>query len=103
MRALRRSWGHPLLVLYAADNATAASRVGIVAGRRVGKAVVRNRVKRRVREAVRARLPRLRGGKDLVWIARPASATATYAEIVAAVDDLLGRSRLLGNLAGAKQ
>jgi ribonuclease P protein component len=69
----------------------------------VGQAVVRNRVKRRVREAVRARLPRLRGGKDLVWIARPASATATYTEIVAAVDELLGRSRLLGNLAGAKQ
>ena len=103
MRARRKSWAHPLLVLYVAPNAGGPTRVGVVVGRRVGKAVTRNRVKRRVREAVRARYAVLPGGLDLVWIARPASATADYGEIVAAVEQLLRRARLLrdGELAPA--
>ena len=95
VRAGRRSWAHPLLVLYAAENGTGTSRVGIVTGRRIGKAVTRNRVKRRVREAVRARYPALSEGVDLVWIARPPSATADYGAIDAAVEQLLRRARLM--------
>ncbi|HWP28147.1 MAG TPA: ribonuclease P protein component, partial [Chloroflexota bacterium] len=52
VRAQRRSWAHPLLVLYAAENGLRMSRIGVIVGRQVGKAVVRNRVKRRIREAV---------------------------------------------------
>ncbi|HZU07366.1 MAG TPA: ribonuclease P protein component [Chloroflexota bacterium] len=95
VRAQRRSWAHPLLVLYAAENGLRMSRIGVIVGRQVGKAVVRNRVKRRIREAVRLRYPALVEGMDLVWIARPASATADYAQIAAAVEQLLRRARLL--------
>jgi len=55
-------------------------RVGVVAGRRVGGAVVRNRVKRRLREAL-ARAE-LRDGTDYVVVAFPGAATATYEEIL---------------------
>lgn len=95
VRALRRSWGHPLLVLYAAPNDGQATRLGISVGKRVGKAVIRNLVKRRVREAVRHRLPELRPGVDLIFIARVPAATAAWPDLAGAVDELLRRARVL--------
>jgi ribonuclease P protein component len=53
------------------DDGTAAIRVGFTATRRIGGAVVRNRAKRRLREAARLTLPALaRSGCDYVLIAR---------------------------------
>jgi ribonuclease P protein component len=95
VRAMRRSWGHPLLVLYVAPNDTQATRLGISVGKRVGKAVVRNRVKRRVREAVRHRYADVLPGHDLVFIARAPAATAEWPALRDATDDLLRRARLL--------
>ena len=94
VRARRRSWAHPLLVLYVAENELDVTRVGLVVGRRIGKAVTRNRVKRRLREAVRLRYPALASGLDLVLIARPPVASADYAAISLAVDDLVRRARV---------
>jgi ribonuclease P protein component len=84
------------LVLYAAprDGEDGPSRSGFVVGRRIGNAVARNRVKRRLREAVRARYAGLASGFDLVWIARPPIATAEFAAIGAGVDEVLRRARL---------
>jgi ribonuclease P protein component len=95
VRAVRRSWGHPLLVLYVAPNDEPTTRLGISVGKRVGKAVVRNRVKRRVREAVRHRHTDLLPGFDLVFIARAPAATADWPALRAAADELLQRSRVL--------
>jgi ribonuclease P protein component len=81
--------------LYAAPNEGGPMRAGFVVGRRLGKAVTRNRVKRRLREAVRALYPRLAEGMDLVWIARPPLATADYATLAGAVEQVLRRARLL--------
>ena len=95
VRAMRRSWGHPLLVLYVAPNDGEATRLGISVGKRVGKAVVRNGVKRRVREAVRYRLPELLPGHDLVFIARAPAADASWPALRDATEDLLRRARML--------
>jgi ribonuclease P protein component len=95
VRAQRRSWGHPLLVLYVAPNDVQTTRLGISVGRRVGNAVVRNRVKRRVREAVRHRHAELAPGHDLVFIARAPAATAEWPALRDAAEDLLRRARLL--------
>src|SRR5829696_2395957 len=95
VRAMRRSWGHPLLVLYAAPNDGQVTRLGISVGRRVGKAVVRNQVKRRVREAVRHRYPDVLPGHDLVFIARAPAATADWPALRDAADDLLRRAKLI--------
>jgi ribonuclease P protein component len=95
VRAMRRSWGHPLLVLYVAPNDGQATRLGVSVGKRVGKAVVRNQVKRRVREAVRDRYADLLPGHDLVFIARAPAATAAWPELRAAADALLRRARIL--------
>jgi ribonuclease P protein component len=56
-----------------------ATRTGIVTSRRIGKAVVRNRVRRRLREIVRQARPVLRDGLWLVLVAKPPAARATYA------------------------
>ena len=87
-----RSWAKPLAVLWVRPNGTDTSRVGFSVSRRVGKAVVRNRVKRRLRELVRRmQLPE---GWDMVFIARAPAASATFAELRCAVEDVTGRARV---------
>jgi ribonuclease P protein component len=87
-----RGWPHRLVVLYAAANELGRTRIGITVSSRVGNAVVRNRVRRRLREAVRARLDRLVSGNDVLLVARPASAQASWPELNAALDSVLLKS-----------
>jgi len=94
VRSDGRAWSHPLLVLCAYANGLAHSRFGFVVGRRIGKAAVRNLVKRRLREATRARLPGIEAGWDVVMIARPAIVHAQFVEVVRALDWLLSRAGL---------
>lgn len=89
-----RGWPDPLLVLYAAPNELGVTRVGITASRRVGKAVVRNRVRRRIREALRLRYTALARGYDLVVVVRPASAQASWHDLQVALERVLTRARL---------
>ena len=69
-------------------------RFGVVAGKKVGGAVQRNRVRRLIREALRQRLPSVRRGAHAVWVARPAAARASYAEVEQAISSLMDRARL---------
>lgn len=87
-----RSWPHRLLVLYVAPNDLDRARVGITVSGRVGKAVARNRIRRRLREALRARVERIKKGQDILVIARPPSARATWPELTQALDILLSRA-----------
>src|SRR5215216_3041286 len=85
-----RSWGSPLLTLNAAASRRRVSRCGFVVGKRLGKAVDRNRARRRVREAVRLVYDRIAPGWDLVFVARsPALLTVEFAQIQATVEQLL--------------
>jgi ribonuclease P protein component len=92
-----RGWPHRLLVLYVAPNDLDNVRVGITVSRRVGNAVTRNRVRRRLRELLSARLPRLKDGQDLLLVARPSSAGASWEELGLAVDTLLSRAHATSN------
>ncbi len=65
-------------------------RAGFVVPRSVGGAVVRNRVKRRLRELVRARTAML-AGRDVVVRALPASAAADFAALGRDLDSALSR------------
>ena len=90
-----RTWGSGLVVLNAAPNTEGVVRCGFITGKKVGKAVARNRARRLIREAVRLRLPHIAPGWDLVWIARAPIAEATFRDVTDAVDNLLKRSRVL--------
>jgi ribonuclease P protein component len=78
----------------------AAAAVGFVVSRAVGGAVVRNRVKRRLRHLAAARLHRLPPGARVVVRALPRSATATGRQLEADLDGALGR--VTSRLAGAR-
>jgi len=63
-----------VLVVYAAQNGLAFSRIGISVSKRIGNAVSRHYVKRRIREAFRKNKADLPGGLDIVCVARPRAA-----------------------------
>ncbi len=95
MRRAGRSYAHPLVVLVVLPNDLAQVRVGVAAGRSVGKAVQRNRAKRRLREIMRRLLPHLPPGWDLLLIARSPINAASFDELQRAVITLLRRAGLL--------
>lgn len=64
------------------------TRVGLTVSSKVGNAVVRNRVRRRLRELFRARRAELPKGLDMVLIARNSAATAEWPAFVRAFDRL---------------
>ena len=89
-----RSWASPWVVLVAVPNALDHSRFGFAVGKRLGKAVVRNRVKRRLREAVRVQRSGIAPGWDLVFIAREPVREVAFDQLQRAIRQLLGRARL---------
>jgi ribonuclease P protein component len=91
-----RTWSAGALILNAARNGQDVVRCGFITARKVGKAVRRNRARRLIREAVRLKLPYIKPGWDLVWVARPSIVEADFAAVSKVVDELLARSRVLG-------
>lgn len=71
------------------------SRVGIVASKRIGDAVTRNRAKRRVRERIRIRYGQLRAGWDIVIILRTPLEDIDTVALDAALWSLFGRLNLV--------
>jgi ribonuclease P protein component len=88
---------HPLLVGRFARTDLADTRFGFATSKRLGGAVVRNRVKRRIREALRAMAPSFQPGWDVLIIARPALITADHAALVGALRRVLHAGGALGD------
>lgn len=98
-------WSTPALVLEAkarhveSDESierTSTSRFGFTVTKKIGSAVVRNRVRRRLKEAAREVLPLAREGFDYVVIARPPAIERPYADLKADLAQALTRVHRVG-------
>ena len=65
-----RSYSGSVLVTYVMKNRQGVNRIGITTSKKTGKAAMRNRSRRIIREAYRILQPELRPGYDLVFVAR---------------------------------
>ena len=82
------------LVLIYAKNRSDMVHVGFSVGKKLGNSVVRNRVKRRLREAFRPNLPLLLPGFDLIVIARDAARDAPFSSLAHSLRYLLRKAGL---------
>ena len=96
-----RPYSDHLLLLRAAPNQLGTSRLGYAVSRQVGKAVRRNLVRRRLREAVRQL--RIKEGWDIVISARKASATAPFRALKDSLQGLTHRSALLNGCGASEE
>lgn len=94
VRQQGRCWSADVLVLCALATGHAVTRFGFVVSKRLGGAVVRNRIKRRLREVARRLAPGLPPGYDIVMIARGPISGRTTTELTETVAALVRRARL---------
>jgi ribonuclease P protein component len=88
-----KSWVSKVLVMKTLPNGLDYSRYGFSLSRYVGHAVVRNRIKRILREILK-RMP-LSTGWDIVFVVRPAAVNIDYTGLEGVVLSLLSRAHLL--------
>ena len=69
------------LVLYARKNRTGTNRVGITVSKKLGKAHIRNRVRRRFREVYRLNEEMFQPGWDIVVVARSKAVEASFSDL----------------------
>jgi ribonuclease P protein component len=99
IQASGTSRSHPLMTARIRRTGLPVTRFGLATGRGLGGAVVRNRVRRRIREALRVMAPAFQPGWDILIIARPAIIAADHATMVGALQQLLRRGGVLGGSA----
>ena len=85
----------PYLVLYARKNRTAGNRVGITVSKKLGKAHIRNRTRRRIREVYRLNEERFQPGWDIVVVARTKAVDATFDKLTKSYLHLAKKLNLL--------
>lgn len=88
-------YANGLLVLYARKNHTRQNRVGLTVGKKLGHAVVRNRVRRRLREVYRLNEDRFLPGWDIVVVARTRCIDADFAQLTKAYLSLAQKAGIL--------
>jgi ribonuclease P protein component len=85
----------PYTAIYCRKRAQGQNHLGLTVGLKIGNAVTRNRVRRRLREIYRTNESRLLPGYDMVIVARTKAVRATYRELER---DFLSKAKKLGFL-----
>ena len=90
-----KSCARPTLVLYARQNGQKDNRIGITVSKKIGKAHLRNRAKRRLREVYRLNSANLKSGFDFVLVSR---GRTPYSEFSLLCEDFLYAAKDVGVL-----
>lgn len=90
-----KSSANRFLAVYCRRNGRGVNRMGYTVSAKLGGAVVRNRVRRRLREIARLNAPALKTGWDIVVVARSRAVGAEYAELDRAYRDACEKLELL--------
>ena len=85
----------PCVVVYCRKNRFGTNRVGFTVSKKLGKAVIRNRTRRRMREIMRLNSEKLEQGHDLILVARTRAVEAEYRQLEADVLNCCGRLHLM--------
>ena len=85
------------LVLYARKNRTDSNRVGITVSKKLGKAHIRNRTRRRIREVYRLNEEAFLPGWDIVVVARSKAVDAEFAKLTKSYLTLAKKAGILVN------
>lgn len=91
---------HPLLAARILRTDLEMTRFGMATGRVLGSAVVRNRIRRRIREVLRALEPDIQPGWDVLLIARPALVGTDQGTLLSTLRRQLARGGVLGGSNG---
>ena len=83
------------LVLYARRNRTDTNRVGITVSKKLGKAHIRNRVRRRFREVYRLNEEKFQPGWDIVVVARSKAVDVEFSKLTKSYLGLAKKAKLL--------
>ncbi len=83
------------LVIYYRKNKRSINRLGLTVSKKIGNAVIRNRIKRLIKENYRLREDSLKTGYDIIFVARRACPGKSFHEIGGDMDYILGKSGLL--------
>ena len=95
VRQIGRSYNNNLLLLYALPNDLPISRFGFVVNKRMGNAIIRNRIKRWLREASRILLKDIALGWDLVLVVKKETRNRDFTAIKDSLEDLIKKIGLL--------
>ena len=83
------------LILYIRKNKLEESRFGVTITKKIGNAVVRNKIKRRIREIYRLNMYRIKDGYDLIFIPKKNVVDISYKELESALIHILKLSNML--------
>jgi ribonuclease P protein component len=82
------------LVLVYAGTSAGKIQAGFSISKKIGKSVVRNKIKRRLKEAFRAEIPKMKTGYNFVFVARKPAAECGFAELKGSLCYLLKKAGL---------
>lgn len=93
-----KSFANKYLVVYILKNKTDQTRIGISISKKVGNAITRNRIRRRMKEIYRLKIDEnIKKGYDLVFISRVAAKDANYKDIEKSMYSLVRKNGLLND------